>query len=223
MPGFWTPAARSVLNPPASNGIRAYQPSHGRRANRMLMRSVGPCRASRNCLKIVVSPVRFWPSPLQFFLQIGTFLEAGLQRRLGGFGAWSPIRSPKPPAWSASALVDPLEIRIERLDRVESSDPAGRDSSAADRVAGTTAGWPFSGGSRPCLPEHRWYGGRQWTCLGWSIPLRSWAGRLAQFGRSEAAMASLTLSAHMRMIRSCTGAMLLPFLLAGRHGARSSG
>ena len=61
---FWTPEARRVLNPRASNSICSYRPSAGRPVDRIVMRFPAPERAGCDCLKIVVSPVRFRASPL---------------------------------------------------------------------------------------------------------------------------------------------------------------
>jgi hypothetical protein len=61
--GFWTPEARRVLNPHASIGIYGHEPGAGQCVVRMFKRFVAPRRRDRDCLKIVVSPVRFWPSP----------------------------------------------------------------------------------------------------------------------------------------------------------------
>ena len=65
--GFWTLEARRVLNPHASIGIYGHEPGAGRCVVRMFMRFVAPRRRNRDCLKIVVSPVRFRASPLLLF------------------------------------------------------------------------------------------------------------------------------------------------------------
>jgi hypothetical protein len=62
--GFWTPAARSVLNPHASIGIYGHEPGAGQCAVRMFVRFRASRRRDGDCLKIVVSPVRFRASHL---------------------------------------------------------------------------------------------------------------------------------------------------------------
>jgi len=62
-PQFWTPEARRVLNPRASRGICGYRPSAGPCVDRIVMRFLAPQRPACDCLKIVVSPVRFRASP----------------------------------------------------------------------------------------------------------------------------------------------------------------
>jgi hypothetical protein len=65
--GFWTPAARRVLNPHASIGIYRHEPGAGQCVVRMFMRFLAPRRRDGDCLKIVVSQVRFRASPLLLF------------------------------------------------------------------------------------------------------------------------------------------------------------
>jgi hypothetical protein len=85
--GFWTPEARRVLNPHASIGIYGHEPGAGQCVVRMFMRFLAPRRRDGDCLKIVVSPVRFRASPPSpFSLLIPRFCArrpAALRSRLG--------------------------------------------------------------------------------------------------------------------------------------------